>query len=125
MQTFKEYLQKNDPEVLDEILRDLANSKFVRNAVLAGGLAAGSLGFGSKDAHAADNRPVASQSVQDKDVIEKDGFVYIRGTVKVKDESPQSRLQAAKVAETKILAKAAKYFESKGGKPGVVPPRYK
>jgi hypothetical protein len=46
---FKEYLAANHPEMLDEGLLDsLGKNKLVRNAIMAGSIAAAGLGVGSK-----------------------------------------------------------------------------
>ena len=130
MKTFNNWLVENHPEIIDEgIIDSLGKNKLLRNALVAGSLAAGSLGFASKTANAADanNQTVASQDQnhQDEDIIEKGGMVYIRGKVSPKDNSPKSMLDAIRVAETKIEMKAAKYFQSKGGRPGFAPGGYK
>ena len=130
MKKFNEWLIEKHPEILDEAsLGDWARGA-AKGGTLALALAGGVLAGGAGSAKGADiqqgNRPAAVQNQnQDKDVIERDGMVYIKGTVSPKDNSPKSMLDAMRVAETKIEMKAAKYFQSKGGRPGVVPPGHK
>ena len=120
MKTFSEWVAETHPESLDE--------GFWRNAMLAGTLAAGSLmGHG---AHAAEpvkpdaGRAAATSRVDQakQDVEERGGWVYVTGRVR---KPTGDRLQDAKLADSDIMVKAARYFQSKGGGPGFVPGGYK
>jgi hypothetical protein len=128
MKTFHEWLEDTHPEIIEEKWQDWAAAGLMGLGALANG----------GDAHGAepkvradlnDNRPVAAvsqdQGFHDEDVIERNGMVYIRGHVSPREDSPKGRLDAMRVAEVRIQQKAAKYFESKGGKPGFAPPGFK
>ena len=119
MKTFSEWVADKHPESIEE--------SWAKNLVTAGLLGAASLGAMPNFAHAADtnNRSSVTQNAQDKDIIEKNGMVYFKGSATPKDNSPKARMDALRVAENKIQLKAARYFESKGGKRDFVPPGFK
>jgi hypothetical protein len=128
MSKFKKWIKEAHPEYLEEGALDYINqNKFLRNAVAGGTMAMGALGAGTASAAnpEAKSKVAMTQSADDPDVIEKDGYVYIRGSAKPIDDSPKSKLNASEVAQTKIQLKASKYFASRGGKPNFVPPGYK
>jgi hypothetical protein len=79
-------------------------------------------GVGGGVAKAAEKPAVVQQAdFAHPDVKEQNGYVYVRGTVK----SSGDRLKDMKVAETKLMATASKYFNSKEGKGNFVPGGYK
>jgi hypothetical protein len=119
MKKFNEWLIENHPEIIEE--------GWGKNLVTAGLLGAAALGVMPKSTYAADvnNRRAQEQQNKDEDIIEKGGMVYIKGTVSPKDNSSKAMFDAISQAEMNIQMKAAKYFQSKGGKPGFVPPGYK
>lgn len=121
MNTFSEWVAETHPESLDE--------GFWRNALLAGTLAAGSfMGHGVQGAEPVakpDAGRAAATSRADQarqDVEERGGWVYVTGRVR---KPTGDRLKDAKLADSDIMVKAAKYFQSKGGRPGFVPGGYK
>lgn len=131
MKNFNEWLEQRDQELHNEIFggiaKNIANSKTGRAIITSAGLLGGLAG----GAHAAESHQQTQHQQTEKstfrhpDVIEKDGYVYIKGTAKVSGESPRDKLNAAEVAETKLMATASKYFASKGEKGGFVPGGYK
>ena len=130
MKTFNEWLEEKHPEIIEEITFSPSVRKYGAAALLA---ASGWLGMnkadGAEDPNKNKNQPVAAvsqdQGFHDEDVIERNVMVYIRGHVSPREDSPKGRLDAMRVAEVRIQQKAAKYFESKGGKPGFAPPGFK
>jgi hypothetical protein len=126
MMTFEEWLQHNHPEVLDEDWKDW----------LAGGLAALTPATGafasdlpSPEAAAAaqfaGGRPTATQTMgvdtqaiqdraaKDQDAQVKGGILYVKGTADAKDNSPQGKMNARRVAESKAMRKAVYIYTGK------------
>lgn len=113
MKSFKEWVAEKHPESLQE-------GKLGRT------LGAFALGAASlmPNTYAASPKPATAAQQQDDGVVvkEEDGKLIIRATVFAKDDKPESKLSAMRVAEVKITREAARYFHKKGGAPGFAPP---
>jgi hypothetical protein len=135
MKTFNEWLIENHPEMIDEVTFPPSVKKFGAAALLAAASFVPNSADGAGSATKDNGQPPITQKAQvqdaaqkvqvQEDIIEKNGMVYFKGSATPKDNSPKARMDALRVAETKIQLKAAKYFESKGGQKDFVPPGFK
>ena len=124
MKTYQEWLAEKHPEVLEEFW----GQKAIRNAAAAGAIGlSGLFGGDSQATEVPHDSPVVQQSqlqktqnMTNKNVRVKQGYLFARGFAQMKDQTPQSKINAMRQAENKALVYMAGYLNGSSEEGGTI-----